>query len=304
MGKDFGEFSIDRGPGLSVVAAPVDGLALTGIVNKGGLASGAEGKLAKAGEGYGFLAKGEYAADLFTVGAGYQSERGKLPDPLNVGKYIYNKDASNRTALAVYGSMNVMDDLTIKAEYGNRVQGTKKDDKAITAILAGAKYDDSVLVVDGSYLMADQGFKIQSDDDASEWLARDIVKSGSWEASVVFVDASYALNDALNVPLKVLGSFDYILNAKADDVEIKFEDGNDMSYKAGLEYQFTDALKAEGWYKGFGKFVDDKAHSQFGGKATYTFAKGVDGIFELTNGRGASDSEAYTRYKAVLSATF
>lgn len=275
-GKDFGEFGLKGAPGVEVVAVPADGFTLTGVVN-GGRA-----------DGYRLLAKGEYATDLFSVGGGYQTERGaKIGD-----------DQLAKTALGVYGSFNVMENLTVKGEYGSRNFGETKDEKAITAILVNANYDDGVIMADATYLMVDKDFKIIDDDD--EWLARDVIKKGTYKGSVVFVDASYAVSDML----KVLGSLDYILAAEdenGNDVT-EGDDWNGMSYKLGAEAQLTDQLKAEGWYKAYGKFADDDAHAQLGAKATYTFADGVEGSFELTNGREWADPEAYTRYTVKLTA--
>ncbi len=277
-GKDFGKFGLKGAPGVEVVAVPADGFTLTGVVNGG------------FDKGYRLLAKGEYATDLFSVGGGYQTERGK-------------QDGDNwlaKTALGVYGSFNVMENLTVKGEYGSRNLGKTKDEKAITAILVNANYDDGVIMVDASYLMANLGFDITDDDD--EWLARDVVRNGSVNGSVLYVDASYAVTDTL----KVLASFDYILtaldaNENGKDLT-KDDDYDRLSYKLGAEAQLTDQLKAEGWYKAFGKFADDDAHAQLGAKATYTFADGVEGSFELTNGREWDDPEAYTRYTVKLTA--
>jgi len=282
VGKDFGQFDLGRNAGVQVDLALIDGLTVTGLASGGGDPTDKT-------KAYGFLVKGNYAADLFTLGGGFQTESTEIEDV-------------KKTALAAYGSFNVMDNLTVKGEYGSRKLGAKKDEKAITGILAGAKYDDSVLMLDGNFLSVDKGFDIiDYPADGDRWKARDTVKDAQeWKASVIYVDASYAITDAL----KVVGNFDYILNAKdADNKDVKFENdlkGWNISYKAGAEYLFTEALKGEGWFRAYGK-----DRNQVGAKATYTFVKGVEGIFELTNeSTGVKDADRITKYKAVLAATF
>lgn len=299
-GKDFGQCGIGDAAGVEVVAKLVDGFTVTGIVNKGGA------------EGYGLVLKGAYEADLFTLGGGFQLWDGR-PD---------TKDAKADNAFGVYGTINIIDNLTAKAEFGSRTLNDEAngwDADAITGILAGAKYDDSVLMIDANFLKLDQGFDIiDFDDDADEWLLRDYVKNQNdddgiadtfGKASVIYVDASYAITDSL----KVLGSFDYLLSHEVneEDVMKDTEDAKlNLSYKVGLESQLTDKLKAEGWYKAFGKTVDQNDDfkevdaTQFGAKATYTFVENVEGSFEITYGSRWDEELVGLRYTAMVSASF
>lgn len=305
-GKDFGQCGIGDAAGVEVVAKLVDGFTATGIVNKGGA------------EGYGLVLKGAYEADLFTLGGGFQLWDGQPAI----------KDAKADNAFGVYGTFNIIDNLTAKAEFGSRTLNDAAngwDADAITGILAGAKYDDSVLMIDANFLKLDQGFDIINfADDADKWLLRDYVKNQNLEknddeevtgvpfgatASVIYVDASYAITDSI----KVLGSFDYLLSAEEDgkDVMKDFEDLKmNLSYKVGLESQLTDKLKAEGWYKAFGKTVDQNDDfkevdaTQFGAKATYTFVENVEGSFEVTYGTSIEDALVGLRYTAMVSASF
>src|SRR5690554_1867180 len=139
VGKDFVEFEIGEAAGVEVVVVPVEDFTLTAIVNDG------------MANGYRLLAKGEYAADIFSVGGGYQTERSGAMD---------GDDHLAKTALGVYGSFDAMENLTIKGEFGSRNFGLVADEDAITAILANVKYDDGVIMADASYLMVDEGFDI------------------------------------------------------------------------------------------------------------------------------------------------
>lgn len=307
-GKDFGQCGIGDAAGVEVVAKLVDGFTATGIVNKGGA------------DGYGLVLKGAYEADLFTLGGGFQLWDGR-PDI---------KDAKADNAFGVYGTFNIIDNLTAKAEFGSRTLNDEAngwDADAITGILAGAKYDDSVLMIDANFLKLDRGFDIINfADDADKWLLRDYVKNQNTEeaddpfepalaepfgeASVIYVDASYAITDSL----KVLGSFDYLLSVKDEDGKDAMDDIKDikmnLSYKVGLESQLTEKLKAEGWYRAFGKTTDKNDDNkevdatQFGAKATYTFVENVEGSFEVTYGTSMEDALVGLRYTAMVSASF
>lgn len=260
VGKAFGEYSISEKAGLGLDLFLIDGLTINSIVNNGG------------GDGYNFLVKGEFAEDLFTIGGGYQKDA-----------------AEEKTAFGAYGTLNLIDALAINIEYGNRKQG---DDDAATAILASASYE-GLLNATASFYTMKQGFgAIISDDDDDEYLARDKARfTADNSYSVIFVDASYGVTDALTID----GSLDYILAAKDEnDKDVDLDD--ELSYKVGAAYTF-DAFKVEGWYKAFEK-------SQVGGKATYTLAEGVATSFEVTSSKDKDADDSVLEYTLLFSAAF
>lgn len=256
-GKDFGEWGIDKAAGVGLDLKLVDGLTVNTIVN--------------AGPDYRFVVKGEFAQDLFTIGGGYQ-----------------NDTVAEKTAFGAYGSANIIDGLTLKAEFGNRKVG---DADGATAILGSASYEGLLNATASFYTMKADFGRIISDDDDDEYLARDKARFvADHDYTVLFVDASYDVTDALAVD----GKLDYILAVKDGDNEV--EDFDDkLSYKVGASYTL-DALKFEGWYKAYVK-------SQFGGKATYTLADGVTTAFEVTQTKENKDADGVFAYSVLVSAT-
>ncbi len=257
VGKAFGEYPISEKAGLGLDLFLIDGLTINSIVNGGGK------------DGYNFLVKGEYAADLFSIGGGYQ------------------KDAAEKTAFGVYGSADLIDGLTLNVEFGNRKEG---DADAATAILASASYD-GLLNATASFYTVKKAFD-SIIDKADGFLARDKARfEPEYDFSVIFVDAAYNVTDALAID----GSFDYILNAKDEnDKDVDLDD--ELSYKVGAAYTF-DAFKVEGWYKAFEK-------SQVGGKATYTLAEGVATSFEVTSSKDKDADDSVLEYTLLFSAAF
>lgn len=259
VGKDFGEYGLDGDPGFGLDLFLVEGLTINTLVN--------------AGPDYRFLVKGEYAADLFSIGGGFQ-----------------NDTIAEKTAFGVYGSADLIDGLTLNAEFGNRKEG---DADAATAILASASYDGLLNATASFYTVKEAFGSIISEDDKDEFLARDRARfKPDNDYSVIFVDASYNVTDALAID----GSLDYILSAKKDGKKVEdFEDN--LSYKVGATYTF-DALKFEGWYKAY-------VNSQVGGKATYALAEGVDASFELKYDMfDDKDTDAKVTYTAKVEAGF
>lgn len=261
VGKAFGEYPISEKPGLGLDLFLIDGLTINSIVNGGG----------KDG-GYNFLVKGEYAADLFSIGGGFQ-----------------NDTTAEKTAFGVYGSADLIDGLTLNVEFGNRKEG---DADAATAILASASYDGLLNATASFYTVKKAFDSIISEDDKDEFLARDEARvNPQYDYSVIFVDASYGVTDALTID----GSLDYILAAKDEnDKDVDLDDK--LSYKVGAAYTF-DAFKVEGWYKAF-------KNSQVGGKATYTLAEGVATSFEVTSSKDKDADDSVLEYTLLFSAAF
>jgi hypothetical protein len=206
-----------------------------------------------------------------------------------------------KSALAAYGTFNVIEPLTIGAEYGMRKLSSKeldadlealKEDNFVTAILANAAYKDDAIDASASFLMSDEGFVyLDYADDGDEFLARDTVRGISDNNyMVIFTDASYKVTDAIGVN----GAFDFILSAKdADDKDVELDDK--MSYKVGADYTL-DALKFEGWYKAYIGY-------EVGGKATYTLADGVDASLKVTSGKAdKDDKDSKLAYTALIKA--
>lgn len=258
--KDLGaEWGLAGAAGVQVDVTAIDGLTLTGLIN--------------AGPQYNFLAKAEYSLDTLTFGAGFQ-KHGKddekvYTDPL-------------KDAFAVWASYEVIDGLTLAGEFASRTDNSQDKAEAMTAILGKASYANGGLTVDAAFLNQKEGFVTQNADDADEFLARDFMKLGGFEGNVLYVDASYAITDAL----KVSGAFDYVLSAKKEKADVLkafkdlFDEDFALSYKVAADYDLTEKIAFGVWYKGYGNA------NELGGKAVYTFAEGVTGTFELTNGKG------------------
>ena len=254
VGKDFGKFDITEAAGLGLDLNLVDGLTINTIVN--------------AGPKYKFLVKGEFAQDLFTIGGGYQNDAVK-----------------EKTAFGAYATLNVIDGLTIKGEFGNRKAG---DADGATAILASVGYE-GLLNATASFYTVKKAFD-SIIDKADGFLARDKARfKPAYDFSVIFVDAAYNVTDALAID----GSFDYILSVKEGDDDVEdFEDK--LSYKLGATYTF-DAFKLEGWYKAY-------VGSEIGGKATYTLADGVETSFEVKTSKANKDADNVLAYTLLISA--
>lgn len=267
-GRDLKENTIAEKPGVSLKLNLIEGLTVNAVVNEG--------------KDFNYVLKGEYADDLFTVGGGFQNSE------------------KVKQGFAVYGTLNVIDGLTLKGEFGSRDDNKDDDKKAATGILATADYTLDALTAKAGFLMQDKGFGASfSKDDLNDegWRINETIRStkfddkfGDWNAqfvkyfnnsekvAVIFADASYKVTDALEVN----GYFDYLVSAKdADDKDV--EDLDKLSYKAGLAYTF-DALKLEGWYKAY-------VGNEFGGKATYTLVSGVDTSFQVTYGKDDKDND-------------
>ena len=262
VGRDLKEYKIEEVAGVSLKLNLIDGLTVNTILN--------------GGKDFNYLVKGEYADDLFTIGGGFQ-----------------NETAAEDTAFGVYGTANLIDGLTINAEFGSRKVG---EAEAITAILASAAYDVDALNVKGTFLMQDAGFVSMDDDDADQdWRIIDMYRFTGGvlgDATAVAFDASYDLTDALVVE----GYFDYLLSVKIGDVKAELEDN--YGYKAGASYTYED-LKLSGWYKAAGS-----KNNQVGGKAEYALADGVDTSFEVTSTTKELESkEAKLAYTAKIVAT-
>ena len=280
------EWGLAGAPGVQVDVTAIDGLTITGLIN--------------AGPTYNFLTKAEYSADALALGAGFQ-KHGKDKDET----YDVLKDA-----FAIWGSYEVIDGLTIGGEFASRTDNSEEKPEAMNAILAKASYEGNGLTVDAAFLNQKEGFVTQNEDDADDFLARDFVKLGGPEGNLIYVDASYTLTDELTVN----GSFDYILSAKSGDQDLikAAKDGLDeniaLSYKVGADYDLTEKLALGAWFKGYGYATE------FGGKGVYTFAEGVTGTLEVTNGRGHKEFDedagelvepkAVTKYSFVLCAEF
>ena len=262
VGRDLKENTIPEVAGVSLKLNLIDGLTVNTVFN--------------GGDKFNYVFKGEYADDLFTVGGGFQN------------------DAENeKTAFGVYGTANLIDGLTLNAEYGNRKEGNKD---AITAILASAAYEVGALNVKGTFLMQDAGFKNMNDDDADQdWRIIDAIRftgGGVADNTAVAIDASYNLTNAL----KLEGYFDYLLSQKIGDQKVELKDN--YAYKAGAVYTL-DALTLSGWYKANGS-----QKSQFGGNATYKLVEGVETSFEVTSTTDELESkDAKLEYTAKVVAT-
>ncbi len=288
--KDLGaEWGLAGAAGVQVDVTAIDGLTLTGLIN--------------AGPQYNFLAKAEYSADALALGAGFQ-KHGKDKDET----YDVLKDA-----FAVWASYEVIDGLTLAGEFASRTDNSQDKAEAMTAILGKASYANGVLTVDAAFLNQKEGFVTQNEDDADDFLARDFMKLYGFEGNVLYIDASYAITDAL----KVSGAFDYVLSAKVGEADVLknfkdlFDEDFALSYKVAADYDLTEKIAFGVWYKGYGNA------NELGGKAVYTFAEGVTGTFELTNGKGHNgvdltnpldpvvvEPDAVTKYSFVLSAEF
>ncbi|MBA2133777.1 hypothetical protein [Capillibacterium thermochitinicola] len=302
------EWGLAGAPGVQVDVTAIDGLAITGLIN--------------AGPTYNFLTKAEYSADALALGAGFQKHG--LADDAYIeaeldeeGEVVFKNTVKD--AFAIWGSYEVIDGLTIAGEFASRTENykIKKEDEdrfkkpeAMNAILVKASYEGGGLTVDAAFLNQDLGFVTQNEDDADDFLARDFMKLGGFEGNVLYVDASYALTDAL----KVSGAFDYVLSAKVGKADVLknfkdlFDEDFALSYKVAADYDLTEEIALGAWYKGYGYA------SEFGGKAVYTFAEGVTGTLEVTNGKGHKvidedagelvEPKAVTKYSFVLSAEF
>jgi hypothetical protein len=280
--KDLGgEYDLEGAPGLGLDLNLIEGLTINTVINSG--------------PNYGYLAKAEYEQDLFTIGGGYQSE---CTD--NVEAEVPEIDITARlSALSVYGSFNVIEPLTLSAEYATRtgkasgkVAGVDVDEsKDITAILASAAYEEEDFIdAKVSFLMQDAGFiTLNYADDGDDFLARDFVKGfAGFDHVVIFSDVTFNVTE----DFELNGAFDYIVSSKLDDT--KYELSDDMSYKIGAAYTIDD-LKLEGWYKAF--VID-----QLGAKATYTLAEDVDTSFEVTYGPEVKDGDGKVSYTAKVTA--
>ncbi|HHT47891.1 MAG TPA: porin [Firmicutes bacterium] len=272
VGKDFGEFNIANNPGLGLELKLIDGLTINTIVNNKRQADPEKSD-------FNFVLKGEFAQDIFTVGGGFQS------------------DGENKTsAFGVYGSANPIDDLTVNAEFGSRNLDTEDNEAdAITSLLASAEYKLDALTAKAGFLMNDIGFKSLNDDDADQdYRINEAFRFVPvYKVNVLFVDASYQIMDNFEVN----GNFDYLLGAKDDDDEDLPDDAIEkLSFKVGAKYTY-DALTFEGWYKAWDA-------SQFGGKASYNLADGVDTSFEVTMTKDDKDDEdAKLAYTAKVEAS-
>lgn len=274
VGRDLKENAIAKKAGVSLKLNLIDGLTVNTVLN--------------GGDKFNYVLKGEYADDLFTVGGGFQ-----------------NSDEVKQ-AFGFYGTLNVIDGLTINAEYGSRDFDTKDKEDALTAIFATADYELDALTAKAGLLMQDVGFvSVSADDvDNEEWRINEQFRAAGlgavlpegellpvvYAGTVLFADASYQLTE----DFAVNGYFDYLLSAKnglgkdlSKDAEKELEK---LSYKVGASYTF-DALKLEGWFKGY-------VATQFGGKATYTLAEDVTTSFEVTSTKANDDAKdsklAYT----------
>lgn len=290
--KDLGgEYDLGEFAGIGVDLRPIEGLTINTVLN--------------AGTKYGYVVKGEFAQDLFTVGAGYQGE--KLGTKIET-ELLTADLTGDKTALAVYGTANVIEPLTLGAEYAMRkiaytdeaVLGGAKELDA-KAILANAAYKDDAIDASASFLMQDAGFLTLAtdDDDYDKYLLRHDVKSGKfspkYDYMIVFADAAYKVTD----DFEINGKFDYMLSAKDGDTDLTDaqEDAlTKISYKAGVAYTL-DALKLEGWYKAY-------IANEVGAKATYALADGVDASFKVAYGKADKDSkdDGKVSYTAMVKA--
>ena len=281
VGRDFKEYKISNLPGLKLNLKLIDGLTAYTIVNAGGNANNGR---------YNYLAKAEFVEDLFTVGGGIQADAVK-----------------DKSGFGVYGTANVIDGLTIDAEFGSRNTDTAdENNKAITAIMAGAGYKEGAIDAKASFLMQDSGFKSLCDDDADQgwrineayrFLTGDPLEDYNHDVMIVFAKASYKITD----DFEVNGNFDYLLSVKDADGKDLPEATEDaltkISYKAGAAYTI-DALKLEGWYKAY-------VGNEVGAKATYTLADGVDTSLKVGFGKKDKDDkneEAKLSYTALIKA--
>lgn len=283
VGRDLKENAITKAAGLGLDLNLIDGFTVNTILN--------------AGSEYNYLVKGEFAQDLFTIGGGYQNS-------------VNDKDV-NSSALGFYGSLNLIEDLAINAEFGRRDLNVDTDKNEYTAIFATAAYDLDALSTKAGFLTQDIlfGKSISADDvDNEDWRineevrAKGTVSEKKYNPTVLFADASYQLTDALAVN----GYVDYLLGVTKNDGDKKVDLTKDeekavdkVSYKAGVAYTI-DALKLEGWYKAY-------IGNEVAAKATYTLAEGVDASFTLANGKDDKDNKdekAATSYKAVITAKF
>lgn len=282
-GRDLKENPIAEKPGVSLKLNLIEGLTVNAVVNEG--------------KDFNYVLKGEYADDLFTVGGGFQNSE------------------IVKQGFAVYGTLNVIDGLTLKGEFGSRDANKDDDIKAATGILATADYTLDALTAKAGFLMQDKGFGASfSKDDLNDegWRINETIRStkfndafvdwdkqfanyfkNSEKVAVIFADASYKVTDALEVN----GYFDYLVSAKDAD-DNKVEDLEKVSYKLGAAYTL-DALKFEGWYKAY-------VGNEFGGKATYTLVDGVETSFQVTYGKEDKDNnneDGKVAYTAKIVAT-
>ncbi len=266
VGKDLKEFPIAKNPGLGVDLKLIDGLTINTIINNKRQADSKKSD-------FNFLIKGEFKQDLFTIGGGYQSSPEK-----------------KESGIGVYGSANLIDGLTVNAEYGNRDYDTKDNKKPVSSILASAEYKLDALTAKASFLMNDTGFQSLNDGDADqEYRINEAFRfKADAKVNVLFVDASYQIMDNFEVN----GNFDYLLS-------IKDKDGKELpkvSFKVGAKYTY-DALTLEGWYKAWDA-------SQVGGKASYKLVEGVGTSFEVTMSKDSKeDKDAKLAYTAMISAS-
>lgn len=278
VGRDLKEFNITKAPGVGLDLNLIDGLTLKTVLN--------------GGSEYNYLVKGEFAQDLFTLGGGYQN--------------FVDDEGTKKSAIGVYGTLNLIDNLVINAEYGSRnfdLDAEGDDEDKGTAILLGAAYDWNALSAKAGFFMNDKfGPTVSKDDlDDEDWRINEAFKStesalheyfdGLAKASVIYADASYQVTDALSVN----AYFDYLLSAKdEDDKDIK-DDFEAVSYKVGASYSLGD-LTLDGWYKAY---VD----SQVGAKASYTLAEGVTTSFEIDYNM-FDDEDDTVVYTAKIEASF
>lgn len=265
VGKNLKENPIANAAGVALtVKNVVDGLTLNTVFNNGNPSMN-------------YVIKGEYASDLFTVGGGFQ------------------KSEIKEQAFGVYGTLNLIDGLTIDAEYNNRDEDNKVDDNEKNAIFATASYTLDALTAKAGLLVQDGYFKsISADDvDNEDWRINEAWRSDTKrsdrfnttdKATIIFADASYKLTDAFEVN----GYVDYLVNAKdKDDKEVKKDKNGDdldkVSYKLGAAYTLGD-LKLEAWYKAY-------VGNEIAGKATYTLADGVESSFQVGFGKDDKDNK-------------
>jgi hypothetical protein len=293
-GKDLGEFNIPGKPGLGLDLNLVDGLTINTVVNAGEPA-------------YNYVLKGEFAQDLFTIGGGFQSAEAYeitlvgLEDGEEVELTV---PAEKTTAFGIYGTANLIDGLTLNAEFGSRkIEWGEEgaEDWESTALLASAAYEVDALSATGTFLMQKGWFKSLNDDDADQtWRIIDMYRyfggDDGLEILAFALDASYDLIDALTLE----GYFDYLLSAKYEEEKRDIDDP--YAYKVGAAYTIIEPLEAKAWYKAVGGDL-----SQFGGSVAYTLAEDVTASFEVTSTTDTTlveNADAKLAYTAKIEAAF
>lgn len=292
-GKDLGEFNIPGKPGLGLDLNLVDGLTINTVVNAGEPA-------------YNYVLKGEFAQDLFTIGGGFQSaeeDKITLVGLVDGEEVELELPVEKTTAFGIYGTANLIDGLTLNAEFGSRKieWGEGEEDWESTALLASAAYEVDALSATGTFLMQKGWFKSLNDDDADQtWRIIDMYRyfggDDGLEILAFALDASYDLIDALTLE----GYFDYLLSAKDEEEELDIDDP--YAYKVGAAYTIIEPLEAKAWYKAVGGDL-----SQFGGSVAYTLAEDVTASFEVTSTTDTTlveDADAKLAYTAKIEAAF